>query len=163
MGHQGSRSLWFLTNSNSLCIKRSPHLPTFSLLLPQSSLSQTMATSFYLLGQKCWNQFLGVFLLSSLHNIWYLSSPTRDWNWAPTVKVLSPNHWTLGMPPKHWNNSWFFCFFPPHPMQSCQLHLKDMCVCVCVCVCVYPLLDGQFCEVESVIILFTTRPPACNP
>ena len=26
--------------------------------------------------------------------LWDLSSPTRDWTWAPTVKAQSPNHWT---------------------------------------------------------------------
>ena len=26
--------------------------------------------------------------------LWDLSSPTRDWTWAPAVKAWSPNHWT---------------------------------------------------------------------
>lgn len=29
-----------------------------------------------------------------LHSLWDPTSPTRDWNWATAVKVLSPNHWT---------------------------------------------------------------------
>ena len=29
-----------------------------------------------------------------LHNLWDLSSLTRDGTWTPAVKVPSPNHWT---------------------------------------------------------------------
>ena len=32
--------------------------------------------------------------LASPHDLWDLSSPTRDWTHATAVKVPSPNHWT---------------------------------------------------------------------
>ena len=34
-----------------------------------------------------------IFFLS-LHGLWDLSSPTRNWTWSMAVKVHSPNHWT---------------------------------------------------------------------
>ena len=50
-----------------------------------------------------------------------LSSPTRDWTWAPAVKAPSPNHWTARELPTAW---WFFCpcsRFPTHlSMASCR-------------------------------------------
>ena len=35
------------------------------------------------------------YYLAAQCSLWNLSSPTRDWTWAPlTMKAPSPNHWT---------------------------------------------------------------------
>ena len=36
------------------------------------------------------------------HDLWDLSSPTRNWTWAPAVKMLSPNHGESG------NSLWLY-------------------------------------------------------
>ena len=38
--------------------------------------------------------FYVFFFLAALRGLRDLSSPTRDWTWAPAVKAPSPNHWT---------------------------------------------------------------------
>ena len=43
---------------------------------------------------------LGIFVvviclfLAMLHDLWLLSSPTRNRTWTPAVKAPNPNHWT---------------------------------------------------------------------
>ena len=37
---------------------------------------------------------LSLFFLAVLHDLWDLSSPTRDWTRSLAVRTQSPNHWT---------------------------------------------------------------------
>ena len=53
-------------------------------------------------GGRGWGGSVVVFgFLAPLHSLWDLSSPTRDWTWAPAVRASSPNHWIAREFPSH--------------------------------------------------------------